>query len=75
MRECGGRTLEFVLGVFHEGFENLRLGERGERGRVWGLYHQGTVLLVVVAMFDLLSDGSRGFCGTVECDQRRARWA
>lgn len=30
---------------------------------LYGAYHKGTVFLVVVAMLDLLSDGSGGFGG------------
>jgi hypothetical protein len=44
-----------VVAIFHERFEN----------------HKGTVFLMVVAMFDLLPDGSGGFRGpTVDAISR-----
>ena len=57
----GGRTLELVVAVFHEGLENLAGVRRREGVMLHGTYYQGTVLLMIVAMFDLLSDGSGGF--------------
>lgn len=54
-----------MVAVFHQGFENLVGVRRGWGRCVNGTYHKSTVLLMVVAMLDLLSDGSRGFRGSV----------
>lgn len=57
----GGRTLELVVAVFDEGLEDLAGVGRREGEMLDGTYYKGTVLLMVIAMFDLLSDGSGGF--------------
>lgn len=59
------RTLELVVAVLHQCLEDL-VGVRGRsRVVVGGPYHECPVLLMVVAMLDLLSDGPRGFGGSV----------